>query len=77
MTAQTSNSEPLTTSNEHSRGCGNPLCHAVIEPINNGWRRTAKRFCSSDCKLTAWAIRRLGRLLVPLGKEQAWELLSK
>ena len=55
--------EPLTTSSGHFERCQNPLCDTPIEPLEGGWRRTAKRFCSDDCKMAGWILKRAGELL--------------
>jgi len=60
-----------------SKACQNPICKNRVDPPlhDNGkraWRRTPRRFCSEDCKMDHWAIRRVVKLLYPLGKDRAW-----
>lgn len=69
--------EALTTSSGHSSGCGNPFCDTAIKPLAGRWRRTQRRFCSNHCKMIGWAIRTIAALLVPLGRDKAWEILTE
>jgi len=55
--------EPCTTSSGHSERCQNPLCTNRVEPLENGWRRTERRFCKDDCRQHASLIRRVSELL--------------
>jgi hypothetical protein len=55
--------------------CESPLCD--IRFPQTGLKMEPRRFCSDKCKQQASLIRRVAALLVPLGKEKAWEALSK
>ena len=57
-------------------GCQNPLCGKQVSAIENGWRRTERRFCSDLCKQQASILRRAAALLGPLGKDRAWEIIT-
>ena len=46
----------LTTSSGQSDTCQNPFCKSVIEPLPDGYRRTARRYCSDRCKLDGYAL---------------------
>jgi hypothetical protein len=65
--------EPLTTSSGNP--CQGPVCPNRVEPIPEGWRRTVRRFCSDRCKMDAWAIRRVRKLLENATDEQVLEIL--
>jgi hypothetical protein len=67
--------EPLTTSSSNSERCQNPVCNTPLEPLENGWRRTQRRFCSDGCKMDAWAIRRVRKLLENETDERALAIL--
>jgi hypothetical protein len=54
--------------------CESPLRDVRFE--QTGFAMSPKRFCCDDCKQQASLIRRVRALLVPLGKERAWEVLS-
>ena len=58
--------------------CLNPVCSNTIEsiPISEGWRRTPKRFCSDDCKMNAWVLRRASELLASLPVERKLAILG-
>jgi len=60
-------SEPLTTSSVESDRCQNPFCKSIIEPLPDGYRRTARRYCSDRCKLDGYALRRAKALLDKVG----------
>src|SRR5262245_49458082 len=63
----------FTTSSDgfcHGSGCSNPIL-----PIDNGWRRTVKLFCSDKCKLDAWAIRRVRKLIEGMSDREALKIL--
>jgi hypothetical protein len=55
--------EPLTASGAVSRACLNPFCKAsgVV-----GSRRDS-RYCSSQCRLDAYVLRRAGRMIAEVG----------
>ena len=67
--------QQCTTSSGH-RGCHNPICDKPLEPIQNGWRRTERLHCSDKCRQDASIIRRAAEKLIPLGKEDAWQILK-
>ncbi len=59
--------------------CSNPLCHNRVEPNRKGDRL----YCSDDptrrpgeCRQLTSIIRRSAEKLVPLGKEEAWQILK-
>ncbi len=61
--------------------CQNPICQNRIEPLasDNGkraWRRTPRLFCSEQCKIDFWAVRRVAAMLQPLGQARGWEVLQ-
>jgi hypothetical protein len=64
-----------TLSARPSRRCRNPVCDNTIEIVET-WRGTEKLHCSVACRMVASFIRRAAALLVPLGKERAWQVLS-
>jgi hypothetical protein len=55
--------------------CESPLCDVRFR--QTGLKMEPRRFCSDKCKQQASLIRRVAALLVPRGKEKAWEALSK
>jgi hypothetical protein len=67
--------EPCTTRERHSERCQNPLCGNQVEPLENGWRRTERRFCKDDCRQHASLIRRVAKLLENETDERALEIL--
>jgi hypothetical protein len=67
--------EPCTTRERHSERCHNPLCGNQVEPLENGWRRTERRFCKDDCRQHASLIRRVATLLADVSDEKALEIL--
>ncbi len=72
---QTLDIEPCTTRERHSERCQNPLCGNRVGPLENGWRRTERRFCKDDCRQHASLIRRLATLLADVPDEKALEIL--
>jgi hypothetical protein len=56
------------------RICESPLCGIRFPPA--GMAISPKRFCSEPCKMNAWIIRKAAALLIPLGKEAAWQILE-
>jgi len=53
--------------------CENPLCDVRFP--QTGMAISPKRFCCDKCKQQASLIKRAAALLVPLGKERAWEII--
>src|SRR5262244_1111921 len=53
--------------------CENPLCD--VRFLQTGMAISPKRFCCDKCKQQASLIKRTAALLVPLGKERAWEII--
>src|SRR5262249_20722168 len=53
--------------------CENPLCD--VRFLQTGMAISPKRFCCDKCKQQASRIKRTAALLVPLGKERAWEIM--
>jgi hypothetical protein len=66
----------LTVAEKSEERCQNPLCGKQVSAIENGWRRTERRFCSDLCKQQASILKRAAAMLEPLGKERAWEIIS-
>jgi hypothetical protein len=64
--------QSLTTSEK----CQNPLCSKTIEPLQRGWRRTQRRFCSNRCKIDGWVIRRTSEILKQVGMVKFLEILE-
>lgn len=52
--------------------CESPVCPEQVKP---GARGSPKRFCSTDCRLNAWAIRRVAKLLKGFSDEKVLEVL--
>ena len=48
---------------EDPRRCESPLCGNALPLLENGWRRTERRFCSDQCKQEASLIRRVAKLV--------------
>ena len=69
--------QSLTTSSGHSGKCGNPFCNSIIEPLPEGYRRTARRYCSNRCKIDGYALRRAKALLNKVGITRFHELLDR
>ena len=69
--------QSLTTSSGQSDACGNPFCNSIIEPLPDGYRRTARRYCSNPCKLDGYALRRAKVLLNRVGIIRFHELLDQ
>jgi hypothetical protein len=59
--------QSLTTSNGHSDKCASPFCDSIIAPLPDGWRRTARRYCSNRCRFDGYALRRAKALLDKVG----------
>jgi hypothetical protein len=55
--------------------CESPLCDVRFP--QTGLKMEPRRFCSDSCRQAASLIRRVSALLVPLGKEKAWEALKR
>ena len=53
--------------------CENPLCDVRFP--QTGMAISPKRFCCDKCKQQNSIIKRAAALLVPLGKERAWEII--
>src|SRR5215470_15901334 len=53
--------------------CENPLCD--VRFLQTGMAISPKRFCCNKCKQQASIIKRAAALLLPLGKEGAWEII--
>ena len=53
--------QPCTTSSGHRERCHNPICHNPLEPIENGWRRTDRLYCSDKCRQDASIIKRAAK----------------
>jgi len=53
--------------------CKNPLCD--VRFLQTGMTISPKRFCCDNCKQQASIIKRAAALLLPLGKERAWEII--
>ena len=55
--------------------CGNPICGNSIEPIENGWRRTERRYCDDECKQAASILRRAASLLEGLTDDEVLKVI--
>ena len=53
--------------------CENPLCD--VRFLQTGMAISPRRFCCYKCKQQNSIIKRAAALLVPLGKERAWEII--
>ena len=51
--------------------CSNPLCGNPV--VTHPKALHPRRFCSDPCRLDFWAIKRVSKLLYPLGKDRCWE----
>ena len=60
-----------------SERCHNPLCNSPIEPLEDGWRRTERRYCSDTCRQQTSIIKRAAKLLISLSDEKAIEILRR
>ena len=69
--------QSLTTSSGHSGKCQNPFCKSVIEPLPEGYRRTARRYCSNRCRMDGYTLRRAKALLNKVGIIRFHELLDQ
>jgi hypothetical protein len=70
-------SQSLTTSNRHSGRCQNPFCLVSIEPLEDGWRRTERRYCSNPCRMDGYVLRRAKAMLAEVGIVQFHKLLDR
>lgn len=57
----------LTTSSGQSGRCQNPFCKSSIEPLEDGWRRTERLYCSNPCKMDGYVLRRAKAMLAEVG----------
>ena len=62
--------EPLTAEYE-----GGLLCESRVCDVRFAKTGKPKRFCSDQCRMDAWAIRRVGELLKDLSDEKALAIL--
>lgn len=69
--------QPLTASNGHSGKCQNPFCKSSIEPLEDGWRRTERLYCSNPCKMDGYVLRRAKVMVDEVGVITFFELLDK
>ncbi len=61
--------------------CKSPICQNPIRPLvpENGkkvWYRSPRRFCSDQCRMDHWTLRRVAVMLSPLGSARAWGILQ-
>ncbi len=75
--SQACRSQSLTTSSGQSNACGNPFCKALIEPLPEGYRRTARRYCSNRCKLDCYALRRVAAIISQVGRVRFYDRLDQ
>ena len=68
----TMNETPLET--DSAGVCEGPLCSKAIQRTGIIYSR---RFCSDACKLNAWAIRKVSKLLEAVTDEQVLEILHR
>jgi hypothetical protein len=66
----------LTTSSGQSGSRQNPFCKSDIETLPDGWRRTERRFCSDQCKLDVYTLRRARAVLNKVGIIEFHRLLD-
>ena len=59
---------------ESTAVCEGPLCSKAIKKTGIIYSR---RFCSDACKLNAWAIRKVSKLLEAVTDEQVLEILHR
>ena len=59
--------QSLTTSSGQSDRCGNPFCNSSIEPLPDGYRRTARRYCSDQCKMDGYVLRKAKEMIDRVG----------
>lgn len=70
--------DALTTSRGHSQQCcASPFCSSGVEPLEHGWRRTQRRYCSSRCRMDGYALRRAKALLDRVGTVEFHRLLDE
>jgi len=53
--------------------CLNPLCKSPVTTHPKAVQ--PRRYCRDRCKMDTWALRRVSRLLLPLGSK-GWEVLQ-
>ena len=54
--------------------CCNPCCENVV--VSHPLASHPRKFCSNECKLDGWALRRVAEMLLPLGQAKGWEILQ-
>ena len=62
-------------STDSERVCESPFCSVRFE--QSGMEISPKRFCSDACKMDAWALRRVRKLLEEVSDQTALEILRR
>lgn len=57
-----------------SEVCSNPLCKNPV--VTHPKAIHPRRFCSDQCRLDHWTLRRVAEMLLPLGPAKGWEILQ-
>jgi len=58
-----------------SESCRSLVCDNPVETHPKALH--PRRFCSNQCKMDTWALRRVAEMLLPLGQVAAWAILKK
>ena len=61
------------SSHEARTVCASPVCSVSFE--QNGMKIKPRRYCSDECKLDAWAFKRVSKLLEGLADERVIQIL--
>lgn len=56
--------------------CESPVCDVRFEQTGM-IRMEPRKYCNAKCRQDAWVLKRAAAMLVPLGKQRAWQTLSK
>ena len=59
----------------HFQLCLNPLCNNPVEPKRK--HAPVKHYCCAECTQEASILKRAAALLLPSGKEKAWQALTE
>src|SRR5215831_14214127 len=74
---ESSSSSRLQLAGGNPEHCGNPLCHNLIEPPSGStWRRTARKYCSDECRQAGWVLARAAKLLFQLEPAEWFAILK-
>jgi hypothetical protein len=61
------------SSHEAATVCASPVCSVSFE--QTGMKIKPRRYCSDECKMDAWAFKRMARLLEGLADERVIQIL--